>query len=128
MRVLMMAIGLMLATASYAVAGVEVKVVTPGDGKTFPKKGDKLAMQYTGTLAANGKKFDSSRDRGQPFVFTYGVGQVIRCWDEGIGKLSLGERAILHCTSDYAYGASGAGGVIPPNADLDFDVELLKIN
>eukprot|EP00470_Lotharella_oceanica_P006334 CAMPEP_0170178366 /NCGR_PEP_ID=MMETSP0040_2-20121228/11835_1 /TAXON_ID=641309 /ORGANISM="Lotharella oceanica, Strain CCMP622" /LENGTH=178 /DNA_ID=CAMNT_0010421399 /DNA_START=47 /DNA_END=583 /DNA_ORIENTATION=- len=108
--------------------GVEVEVKTAGDGKHFPKQGDKLTMHYIGTLKSNGKKFDSSRDRGTPFEFTIGVGQVIKGWDEGVMKMSLGERSILHITSDYGYGSRGAGADIPPNADLVFDVELLKIN
>ena len=95
-----------------------------GDGKTFPKQGDKLKMHYTGTLAADGSKFDSSRDRGKLFEFTIGVGQVIKGWDEGVIQLSLGERATLRITSDFGYGSAGAGGAIPPDADLVFDVEL----
>jgi FK506-binding protein 1 len=87
-----------------------------------------LVHSYTGTLATNGKKFDSSRDRGTPFEFKIGRGQVIRGWDEGVMEMSLGEKAVLHITADYAYGSDGAGGgVIPPNADLDFEVELLQI-
>ena len=89
---------------------------------------DKLTMHYHGTLASNGAKFDASRDRGRPFRFTIGIGQVIRGWDEGVMQMSLGETAMLHISSDYGYGARGAGGVIPPNADLDFKVELLEIN
>ncbi len=108
--------------------GVEVETKVPGDGKTYPKKGDKLSMHYTGTLKSNGKKFDSSRDRGTLFEFTIGVGQVIRGWDEGIMKMTLGERAVLNISSDFGYGARGAGADIPPNADLVFDVELVKIN
>ena len=99
-----------------------------GDGKTFPKQGDKLKMHYTGTLAADGSKFDSSRDRGKLFEFTIGVGQAIKGWDEGVIQLSLGERATLRITSDFGYGSAGAGGAIPPDADLVFDVELLAIN
>merc|ERR1712241_1367792 len=98
-----------------------------GDGNAFPKVGDTLSMHYTGTLSSNGKKFDSSRDRGQPFDFQIGVGQVIAGWDQGVMKMSLGERAVLHVPSNLGYGSQGAGDGIPPNADLDFDVELLNI-
>jgi len=84
-------------------------------------------MHYTGTLES-GAKFDSSRDRGQPFSFQIGVGQVIRGWDEGVMDMQLGERAKLVISPDYGYGAAGAGGVIPPHATLILDVELLKIN
>eukprot|EP00658_Telonema_sp_P-2_P078727 TRINITY_DN7442_c0_g1_i5.p1 TRINITY_DN7442_c0_g1~~TRINITY_DN7442_c0_g1_i5.p1 ORF type:complete len:151 (-),score=37.12 TRINITY_DN7442_c0_g1_i5:310-762(-) len=110
-----------------AARGVEVVTANPGDGKSFPQPGDQLTMHYCGTLA-DGTKFDSSRDRNQPFVFQIGVGQVIRGWDEGVMKMSKGERATLNITPDFGYGARGAGGVIPPNADLVFDVELLEIN
>jgi FK506-binding protein 1 len=89
---------------------------------------DCLTLFFSGTLASNGQKFDASRDRGRPFSFTIGVGQVIQGWDEGVMQMSLGEKAMLHITSDYGYGARGAGGVIPPNADLNFEVELLNIN
>merc|ERR1711874_124227 len=111
-----------------AAMGVEREVIQDGDKTNYPKKGDTVTMHYTGTLTANGKKFDSSVDRGQPFVTQIGVGQVIKGWDEGVPQMSLGEKATLKITSDYGYGASGAGGVIPPNADLTFEVELLKIN
>merc|ERR1719434_589410 len=108
--------------------GVTKETTKEGDKTNYPKKGDKVTMHYTGTLTANGKKFDSSVDRGQPFVTRIGVGQVIRGWDEGVPQMSLGEKAILKMTSDYGYGSQGAGGVIPPHADLTFEVELLKIN
>lgn len=85
-------------------------------------------MHYTGTLKSNGNKFDSSHDRNKPFEFTIGVGQVIKGWDEGVIQMSLGEKAKLHITADYGYGARGAGNVIPANADLSFEVQLLKIN
>ncbi|KAG9026497.1 FK506 binding protein proline rotamase rapamycin-binding protein [Tulasnella sp. JGI-2019a] len=73
-------------------------------------------------------KFDSSRDRGKPFITEIGVGDVIQGWDEGVLKLSLGQKAILTCSPDYAYGPEGSPPVIPPNATLKFEVELLKIN
>jgi FK506-binding protein 1 len=85
-------------------------------------------LPYSGTLSSNGKKFDASRDRGRPFQFTIGIGQVIRGWDEGVLQMSLGEKAMLRISSDYGYGSRGAGGVIPPDADLNFEVELLGIN
>jgi len=102
------------------------EVVTPGDGKSYPKKGDVVVMHYVGKLA-NGKVFDSSRQRGQPFRTVIGVGRLIRGWDEGIPTMSLGESAILSITPEYGYGARGAGASIPPNADLIFEVELLEI-
>ena len=107
---------------------LEVEEVTPGDGKTFPKAGDRLRMHYTGTLMSDDSKFDSSRDRGDPFEFTIGQGQVIAGWDKGIMRMSVGERALLKIPASEGYGARGAGGVIPPDADLVFDVELLAIN
>ena len=115
-----------LSRMSFSSMGVEVKVVTPGNG-VKPKRGDKVTVHYTGTLL-DGKKFDSSRDRSQPFVFTLGMGQVIRGWDEGVAQMSIGERSTLVCSPDYAYGANGYPPVIPRNATLNFDVELLKIN
>ena len=75
----------------------------------------------------NGTKFDSSVDRGQPFVFTIGRGQVIRGWDEGVATLKVGDKARLTIPPELGYGARGAGGVIPPNATLIFDVELLDV-
>lgn len=86
--------------------GVQVERITPGDGKTFPKPGDTVEIHYVGTLQ-NGNKFDSSRDRGEPFKTQIGVGRVIRGWDEGVPQLSLGERAKLIATPDYAYGPHG---------------------
>ncbi|KAJ3095431.1 FK506-binding protein 1 [Phlyctochytrium planicorne] len=107
--------------------GVIKETIKPGDGVNFPKKGDTVRIHYTGTLT-NGKKFDSSVDRGEPFVTKIGVGQVIRGWDEGVPQLSLGEKALLKITYDYAYGERGFSPVIPPRADLNFEVELLGIN
>jgi len=105
---------------------VKKTIIKEGNGAT-PKKGDKLTMHYTGTLK-DGSKFDSSKDRNRPFTFTIGVGQVIKGWDEGVMQMKLNETAKLEISPDYGYGAEGAGGVIPPNADLIFEVELLKIN
>lgn len=84
-------------------------------------------MHYTGTLANGGKQFDSSVSRGTPFQFVIGIGQVIEGWDQGVIQMSLGEKALLKITSDYGYGAEGAPGAIPPNADLNFEVELLAV-
>lgn len=107
---------------------LELETLEEGDGKSFPKAGDKLTMHYTGMLMSDGTKFDSSRDRGQPFSFTIGVGQVIRGWDEGVIQMSVGQRALLKIPADMGYGAQGAGGAIPPDADLIFDVELISID
>jgi len=106
--------------------GVTVETTTPGDGVTFPKKGQTVIVHYTGTLA-DGSKFDSSRDRGKHFEFKIGTGQVIKAWDEGVAQMSKGQRAKLTCTPDYGYGARGYPPVIPPNADLTFDVELFDM-
>ncbi|WP_261570720.1 FKBP-type peptidyl-prolyl cis-trans isomerase [Frankia gtarii] len=108
--------------------GVSVKTLSPGDGKTFPKKGDTVTIHYVGTLLGSGKQFDSSRDRGEPFKTEIGVGRVIKGWDEGVPQLSLGEKAVLTITPDYGYGPRGFPPVIPPNSDLVFEVELLGVN
>jgi FK506-binding protein 1 len=108
------------------IPGVTIETLREGDGTTYPKKGDKLTMHYKGTLVSDGSKFDSSYDRGQPFQFKIGKGDVIKGWDDGVMKMSLGEKAKLTISSDYAYGAQGIGP-IPGNADLIFEVELLKI-
>jgi len=107
--------------------GVTVETIKAGDGMNFPKRGDNVTIHYVGTLT-DGKKFDSSRDRNDPFVTKIGVGQVIKGWDEGVPQLSLGQKAVLTVTPDYAYGARGFPPVIPPNSVLRFEVELLKIN
>ncbi|KAF2763902.1 FKBP peptidyl-prolyl cis-trans isomerase [Teratosphaeria nubilosa] len=117
--------------------GVTKQQISPGNGVDKPKAGDTITMEYTGNLyepnAVNnkGKQFDSSVGRGD-FSTKIGVGQVIRGWDEGVlsadGGMSLGEKATLTITGDYAYGDRGFPGLIPPNATLIFDVHLKGIN
>ncbi|NP_001079382.1 peptidyl-prolyl cis-trans isomerase FKBP1A isoform X1 [Xenopus laevis] len=106
--------------------GVQVETITEGDGRTFPKKGQTVVVHYVGSLE-NGKKFDSSRDRNKPFKFIIGRCEVIRGWEEGVAQMSVGQRARLTCSPDFAYGATGHPGIIPPNATLTFDVELLRL-
>jgi len=107
--------------------GVEIETTKPGDGATFPQPGQTVTVHYTGTLT-DGTKFDSSRDRGQPFQFVIGKGQVIKGWDEGVAQLSVGQRANLTCSPDYAYGDRGYPGIIPPASTLVFDVELIGVS
>eukprot|EP01102_Stenamoeba_stenopodia_P002266 TRINITY_DN12062_c0_g1_i1.p1 TRINITY_DN12062_c0_g1~~TRINITY_DN12062_c0_g1_i1.p1 ORF type:complete len:111 (+),score=21.62 TRINITY_DN12062_c0_g1_i1:78-410(+) len=106
--------------------GFERQVLTPGDGKTFPKPGNTVRVHYTGTLL-DGTRFDCSRTKGRPFEFQIGRGNVIQGWDEGVLQMSVGERSKLTISSDYAYGPDGIPGVIPRNATLVFDVELLAV-
>ena len=101
---------------------VEVKA---GKGKA-PRRGDTVAVHYVGRLE-NGKEFDNSHKRGQPIEFSLGVGQVIQGWDEGIGMMKEGGKASLIIPPELGYGQRGAGGIIPPNATLIFDVELVKV-
>ena len=115
--------------------GTGQEVVTPtglkyvdhviGTGAS-PKKGQQVSVHYTGRLT-DGKTFDSSVDRGQPFQFQLGVGQVIRGWDEGITTMKVGGKRTLTIPPDLGYGAAGFPGAIPPNATLIFDVELLGV-
>jgi peptidylprolyl isomerase len=105
-------------------SGLTYLITKKGTG-VRPKKGDTVVIHYTGMLT-NGVKFDSSRD-GKPLSFKLGVGQVIKGWDEGIAKLRVGDHAILVIPSNLAYGAKGAGDVIPPDANLIFVVEIVDV-
>ena len=110
-------------------SGLQYEDTVIGTGAE-PKSGQICVMHYTGWLyenGAKGKKFDSSLDRGQPFEFPIGQGHVIRGWDEGVATMKVGGKRTLIIPPDLGYGARGAGGVIPPNATLLFEVELLAV-
>ena len=106
-------------------SGLRYKQIQAGSGKAA-EKGKKVAVHYEGSLA-NGQVFDSSYARKEPIEFTLGIGQVIAGWDEGIALLKEGEKARFVIPSDLGYGSRGAGGVIPPDATLIFDVELVRV-
>jgi peptidylprolyl isomerase len=107
--------------------GVKKRITqaAPEGAQGPPAIGNEVTAHYTGRLAADGSKFDSSVDRGTPLTFTVGVGQVIKGWDEGFASMKVGEKALLEITPEYGYGASGSPPKIPGNATLHFDVELL---
>jgi FKBP-type peptidyl-prolyl cis-trans isomerase len=107
-------------------SGLRYADLVSGTGAS-PAAGDQVEVHYTGWLE-NGTKFDSSVDRGQPFVFPLGAGRVIRGWDEGLATMKVGGKRRLVIPSALGYGDRGAGRVIPPGATLIFEVELLRIN
>jgi len=110
-------------------SGLEYEILKEGTGVT-PKPGQKVTVHYTGWLEKDvdtDKKFDSSVDRGEPFSFNVGVGRVIAGWDEGVISMKVGEKRRLFIPSELGYGPYGAGRLIPPHANLIFDVELLSI-
>ena len=110
-------------------SGLQYEDTTPGTGETA-QAGRQVSVHYTGWLyqdGQQGRKFDSSKDRGQPFGFHLGAGQVIGGWDEGVQGMQVGGTRVLIIPPNLGYGARGAGGVIPPNATLKFEVELLGV-
>lgn len=121
--------GVALAGTTSTSTGLQIADETVGSGAS-PTTGQTCVMHYTGWLYQDGKKgekFDSSVDRGQPFAFVIGVGQVIKGWDEGVATMKVGGKRTLIIPPELGYGARGAGAVIPPNATLLFEVELLEI-
>ena len=104
-----------------------IEDIVVGDGEEA-KSGQYVTVHYTGYLLDNGSKFDSSKDRNQPFAFPLGAGHVIKGWDQGVVGMKIGGVRKLTIPAELGYGSRGAGGVIPPNATLDFEVELLKVN
>jgi len=124
-------IATMVSSREKTTSGLEYEIINPGTGES-PKSGDNVSVHYTGWLmnkdGQQGAKFDSSVDRGEPFEFPIGQGYVIKGWDEGVMLMKVGEKRRLIIPSNLGYGTRGAGAVIPPNATLIFDVELLKVS
>ena len=106
--------------------GLLKKILVEGKGSETPSPGSSVEVHYVGTLHEDGSKFDSSRDRGAPFKFDVGIGQVIKGWDRGIPSMKRGEKCILRCRSDYGYGKRGSPPKIPADATLNFEVELFN--
>ncbi len=107
--------------------GVMMLTTQPGDATHFPKKGDTCKVHYVGSLA-DGTKFDSSRDRQQPFHFKLGMGAVVRGWEEAVKVMSKGQIVRLTCPPKYAYGVNGYPPIIPANATLTFEIELISFS
>ena len=110
-------------------SGLQIEELAIGSGNSATA-GQKVSVHYTGWLTQNGNKgtkFDSSHDRGEPFIFPLGKGHVIKGWDEGVSGMKVGGKRKLTIPPQLGYGARGAGGVIPPNATLVFEVELLDV-
>lgn len=112
-------------TENFMIQEMKVEIIKQGEGESA-KSGDKVTVNYVGSFE-DGSKFDSSIDRGQPFVFTLGENSVIQGWELGVAGMKVGEKRKLTIPPELAYGDRGAGGVIPPNATLVFEIDMLSI-